>query len=55
MPCIARNTSGLEPQVFFESLDFLLLFDQAKSKRIMKKFQKRQKICLKIQKARIME
>ena len=33
MPCIARDTSDLELQVFFESLDFLLLFDHAKSKK----------------------
>jgi len=28
------DTSGLEPPAFLYSLDFLLLFDQAKSKRI---------------------
>jgi hypothetical protein len=33
MPCIARDTSDLELPVFLYSLDFLLLFDHAKSKK----------------------
>jgi hypothetical protein len=35
MPCIARDTSRLELPVFLCSLDFLLLFDHAKSKKAM--------------------